>query len=199
MRLPTPLAAAAVAAAAALSGCDHGTVTPTSGETLPAQMADFEVSADDGLESVIEDELAAKATATRDETFTRTVTCPVGGDVVYQGERHSVYDTVTRILDADLSGSRTVADCAFLRGPFTITVSGGSKWEASRHREDGVPVGPQTTHHAGSYGAVRSDGEARSCAFDVDVVRDPAARTRTVDGTVCGVTVHRVTTWSAGG
>ena len=59
-----------------------------------------------------------------------------------------------------------------------------------------MPDGLQTSHYFGSWTAVRSDGEERTCSFDYTVVRDPEAQTRTVEGTMCRGGMRRTMSWN---
>jgi hypothetical protein len=80
----------------------------------------------------------------------------------------------------------------------TITVNGSGHWETFRRWVARRPDGLQTSHYYGSESAVRSDGEQRSCEYDIMIVRDPATHTRSLDGMICGTEVHRTVTWSHG-
>jgi len=100
------------------------------------------------------------------------------------------------VTEADAEGSRTRSQCTFQRHEYTIAVNGTCEWDKFRRRIDGVPDGLQTSHYLGSLHAVRSDGEERSCEFEISIVRDPETHTRTLDGTICGTEVHRSVIWS---
>lgn len=190
--------------------CNHGTVAPTGPAegTLSSQMATIEMEADEALDSVLDFELSAAeaasasglsaATTTIDVSFDRTRSCPAGGQIRWQGTLHRTWDSETRTMEADFSGTRTLTDCAFVRAGLTIVVNGSSEWEAHRRKVNGRFDGLQTTRVSGSYHAVRSDGEERSCSFEILIVRDPTTRTRTLEGTICGTTVRRVVTWGGG-
>jgi hypothetical protein len=80
----------------------------------------------------------------------------------------------------------------------TITVNGSAHWEVERRQVNRLPDGPQTSHYFGSTSAVRSDGEQRSCEYDITIVRNPDTHSRTLDGMICGTEVHRTVTWSHG-
>ena len=181
-----------------------------SGTTLASQMADVALQSDLVTEQILNSEFTAmglvassttgegggSGTVTQDITFSRSRSCPLGGDVSVQGTIHRTWNEETRVMEAEASGSRTRNECTFARDELTITVNGSASWDASRRRVDGVPDGLQTTHYYGSWHAARSDGEERSCDFEITIVRDPSTQTRTVDGTICGTEVHRSVTWS---
>ncbi len=181
-----------------------------SGTTLASQMADVALQSDLVTEQILNSEFAAmdavasqttgegggSGTVTQDITFSRSRSCPLGGEVSVQGSIHRTWNAETRVMEAEASGSRTRTECMFANDEFTFTVNGSSSWDASRRRVEGVPDGPQTTHYFGSWHVARSDGEERSCDFDITIVRDPSTHTRTIDGVICGTTVHRSVTWS---
>ena len=182
------------------------------GDVSASQMAEVALDSDLVTEEVLNAELDVMAavsasttereggsgTIVQDVTFSRTRSCPLGGQVSLQGSIHRTFNRDTGVMEAESSGSRTRTDCMFPRDEGTITVNGASQWDAFRRRVFGQPDGPQTTHYSGSWMAVRSDGEERSCSFDIMIVRDPGSHTRTLDGMICGVEVHRTVTWSHG-
>ena len=205
------LIAAAAAVLVLTAGCNDGTMSPAGGtdsQTLAGQMADVALESDLITEQMVGDELDAmesateprsgegSGTVTHDVTFSRTRTCPLGGQIQLEGSIHRTKDFATGVMEAEAEGSRTRTDCAFQRREFTIVVNSSAEWDKFRRRIDGVPDGLQTSHYAGSSLAVRSDGEERSCEFEVTVVRDPETHTRTLDGMICGTEVHRSVTWS---
>jgi hypothetical protein len=208
LRKPTflPLTLAALALAA---GCDHGSKTPLGGgetEVTAYEMAEVALESDEWTEQAVSAELDAIGSApisgggsgvvTQDVTFSRTRPCPAGGTFGLDGTIHRTFNLATREMEAESAGNRTRSDCALHRGEFTITVNGTAEWDAFRRRLAGEPDGLQTSHYSGAFAAVRSDGAARSCAFEVTIVRDPASHTRTLDGTICGTEIHRSVTWS---
>ncbi len=206
---------AMLAALALVAGCSDGSVDPISGggdDMSTAQMAELALESDLMTERSLTSELAGMQTApqattddgeagtvTRDASFSVTRPCPGGGEFSLEGMIHLTFDRDTGVMEAELSGSRTRTDCVFPAAGMTVTVNGSASWEAFRRRVDGRPDGPQTTRYYGSWTAVRSDGEERSCDFDVTIVRDPDTHTRTLDGTICGNEVHLSVTWSHDG
>ncbi len=203
------VAAASIVLAGLAVSCNHDTLSdgaPPS-DSRATEMAAVEMHADDALDPLLDREISAAApasetglpgTVTKDVTFSRTRQCPAGGEILWEGSLHWTYDFETRTMEATFSGTRTMTECAFVRNDLTIVLNGSSQWDAFRRKVDGRFDGLQTNHHSGSFHAVRSDGEEWSCSFDVTIARDPAAHTRTVDGSFCGVTVHQVVTWQSG-
>ena len=195
----------ALAALGFVVGCDSSDsiATPISGSAL--QDADVAMESDLLTEEIVQSELLAMETspATRSDesvtttrTFSGTRSCPLAGQLSVEGSIVRSFDPATGEMNADLSGSRQRVDCTFASGEFTITVDGSSSWSKQRRRVDGFPDGLQTSSYSGSWLAVRSDGEERSCSFDYTVVRDPAERTITINGTICNEQVRRQLGWN---
>ena len=193
-------------------GCDDGTTTDPALDQGPlsSQMVGVALETDGFVEAVFDAELGLMAATdgrsadggsgviTTDITFQRTRSCPAGGQVVVDGAIHRTYDIAAREMEATLAGSRARTDCAFVRDDLTITVNGTAQFDAYRHRIDRRPDGPQTTSYSGSFTAVRSDGEERSCEFSIEVVRDPTAHSRSIDAWICGDHFTRTTSWTPG-
>jgi len=213
MTRKTLIGISALALAALVAGCSDGdgVVTPTEedGALSASQMADVAMQSDLVTEEILNAELSAMdasaagdhpptGTVTREVTFSRTRPCPGNGRFHLEGTIRRTYDFDTHVMEAESSGLRSRTDCVFPRGDMTITVNDTANWETDRRRVDGRPDGPQTSHYYGSTSAVRSDGEERSCEYDVTIVRDPDTHTRTLDGMICGTEVHRSVTWSHG-
>lgn len=192
-------------------GCSDDTVAPPpggSGGLSAAELADVALQSDLDTEQILIEQLDAMGTTsaaitgdeptggTKTVTFSRTRSCPGGGQLAVEGTIQRSFDPATGVMEARSSGSRTRTDCTFPRRQMTITVNSSSQWETFRRRVNGVPEGLQTSHYFGSVHAVRSDGEERSCEFDIAIVRDPENHTRTLDGIICGTTVHRSVSWS---
>ena len=206
---------ALVAHLSLILGCSDGTVgrPPVTEDVSASEMADVALDSDTLTEQALSAQLTAidsvaasttgdeggSGTVTRDATFSITRPCPGGGQVQVEGMIHATLDRETRTMEAEASGSRTRTDCVFHRNDHTVTVNGAALWEASRRRVEGRPDGPQTTHYAGSWIAVRDDGEERSCEFDITVVRNPNQHTRSLDGVICGTEIHKTVTWSGDG
>lgn len=195
-----------LAAVGLLSGCGDGAsnVLGGDGADLSADMEQVALESDLITEELLSAELDGMAapapggggvSGTDERTFNRTRSCPAGGELSVSGTILRTFDAESGVMEAQSSGNRTRTDCAFVRNDLTITVNGSSEWEHFRRRVDGQPDGPQTSHYVGSWTAVRSDGEERSCTFEYSVVRDPDSRTRTVEGTMCGKRMHRGVGW----
>lgn len=199
MRFPAGIwpAVPLVLAGLATSCQSAATTSSTPADSISSQMADSEMQSDGALGPSLDQQVDGATTST-DTTFTRTYDCPAGGQIVWQGTEHRTYDPATRTVEAQFEGTRVTTDCARVRGSLTTVVNGSAQWDAFRRRVDGRPDGLQTSHQVGSWSAARSDGATKSCDFDLTIVRDPAAMTRTLQGTICGAIVHRVTSWQPG-
>ena len=198
----------ALLAIALMTGCDNGASDPVlgSGDDLEAAMANVALESDRLTAELVSNELDAlnmpatgdgdaNGTVTIEKNFSATRSCPVGGELRVEGTILITFDAATGVMELEASGSRTLTDCAFMGDGFTVTVNGSSMWEKFRRRVHGVPDGPQTSHYYGSWTAVSSEGEERSCEFDYTVVRDPDSHTLTVEGSICGKQISIIVTW----
>ena len=199
------LCASTFALIALTAACEDDGTQPLETELPVADLMEISLQVDDMLGSVLNtfhtassDDIPAPSMdlIVTDVEFERTRTCPAGGQVAVSGTAHREFDTETRVRESEYAGTRTRTDCAFVRNEHTVTVNGSGDWTATRRRVEGAFDGPQVSTHSGSFEAVRSDGEARSCEFDVEVVRDPDAMTKTITGTICGEAVDRTKEWN---
>jgi len=187
-----------------LSACSEADPLTNSTDDLSSAMVEVALESDRMTEEIVLAELDAMGQTSRaataivvERSFSRTRTCPAGGELTVEGSIVRSFDSDTGVMEAQISGSRTRTDCAFVHGDSTITVNGGSMWEKFRRRIDGIPDGLQISSYSGSWVAVSSSGQERSCAFDYTVVRDPATHTRTVEGTMCQNRLHRRMGWNS--
>ncbi len=196
-----------VIAAGVLSGCSESASVVNPADDLSAELQEAVLQSDQLTEAMVQAELRGMGVVTRSPgigsgmvtntiTFSRTRTCPAGGELSVEGSIVRTADFSTGVMEAEMSGSRTATDCAFRIGERTITINGSSMWEKFRRRVDGKPDGPQTSHYSGSWVAVASTGEERSCSFDYSVVRDPETLTLTVEGTLCRNPLRRWLSWN---
>ena len=183
------------------SACSEADPLTNSTDDLTPEMAEVALESDRMTEEIVQAELATMGQTVRavttEKTFSGTRPCPEGGELTVEGSIVRMWDSETGVMEASISGSRTRTDCVFSRGDMTITVNGGSMWDKFRRRIDGVPDGLQTSHYSGSWIAVSSAGDERSCTFDYTVVRDPETQTRTVDGTMCANRMSRRMGWNS--
>jgi hypothetical protein len=209
MQHSSTILGAALVAAGLLTGCSDSSsdLLPPGPEALSASVVEIALEADRMVDDAVGIEMDAMgavsaassaAIITDERSFSRSRTCPAGGTFAVEGSMVRTIDTETRTMELEASGGSAATDCAFLRNDLTVTVNGSSEWDAFRRRVDGAFDGPQTSHHAGSWTVVRSDGQERSCSYDFSVVRDPETRTRTVEGTMCDESFRRVVSWTPG-
>ena len=130
--------------------------------------------------------------------FSRTRNCPAGGTLTVAGQIDRTRNGEGTV-EIEVTGTGTWAACARARGDRTLTIDGGFTFEAYRKRVNGAPVGPQTSHKAGSFTWTRSDGQSGQCSFDLTSTRNPDAQTRTITGTMCGREINRTVTWGRRG
>lgn len=126
------------------------------------------------------------------DTFTREFTqaraCPLGGEVVVEGEVTGVIDQDARTVTVDFQAKKTPRACALNARGVMVSIDGNPHIELKAHRmltADG-PVGEQTLSLEGSFRWEASDGRSGECSVDVDVVFDPASGVETRTGTICG-------------
>ncbi len=191
------------------AGCSRDAADPIlgTGGDLEAVMDTVALESDRMTAELVSNELDAFVTpSTTDDpdgdgtviiekNFSATRSCPAGGQLSVEGTMLVTFDVGTGVMEAELSGSRTRTDCAFFGDGFTVTVNGSSMWEKFRRRVHGMPDGPQTSHYYGSWIAVSSEGEERSCEFDYTVVRDPDSHTLTIEGSICGKEISIIVSW----
>lgn len=134
-------------------------------------------------------------------TFTQdlniTVECPFGGQVqqVYSVKATMDLDAGNFLLD--VTGTQQHVACAVRHNGVTITLNGDPDIDMEAHVGT-VNHQPQA-HTLAIDGAFRwtaSDGRSGTCPISLDAVTNFAARTRTVQGTVCGHSYSETTSWT---
>ena len=125
-------------------------------------------------------------------TFTRTRTCPGGGDVTVAGTIVNTWDREARTASHDYSAIRTENDCVLpaRRGEGTITIDGNPNTAITSHWSiaNGVP-GVRTRTAKGSFTWTRSTGQSGTCTVDLTATWNPATHTYTLQGTFCNRTI----------
>jgi hypothetical protein len=110
------------------------------------------------------------------------------------------------VVEYFIEGNRTRDDCTHVRGPFTIVIDTPEgkpdTLEAYRKRNNGQPIGPQTTTYAGEFDWQKWEGETLvregHCDFELTSVRNPDSMKRSVTGTICGREVDWERDWKRG-
>jgi hypothetical protein len=202
--LTSVLTLLAIAAGCSSGGSDTVGSTPEGQASLQGSMAAVILDSDTIVDGILDGQLgvlpatsgSSTAPATVNVSFSRTAPCPAGGEIMIEATLDASRDAATGVMEATFTGTRTLTDCAFVRGEHTITINGSATFEAFRRRVNGVPDGLQTTSYSGSFHAVRDDGAERFCDFNVEIVRDPAAGTRTINGTLCQNAVGQSVVWN---
>lgn len=188
------------------AGCDRGGADPIlgSGDDLEGAMVDIAVASDRLTSELIRSELdgltapsttSSSSVVTIEKTFSGTRSCPISGELAIEGSMLVTFDSETGVMEAESTGTRTRTDCTFPKQDFTVTVNGTSQWEIFRRRVNGQPDGPQTAHYFGSWHAISSEGQERSCEFDYLAVRDPETHTLTIEGFICDKSFSITVTW----
>ncbi len=201
----------ALAALFVLTGACSDSTGPAENELSVDELAFVALDGEEAATAILDAELifmgaagvaSAAASAepmTRTRDFNRSRPCPQGGHIELTGTVTRTFDPETRVMEADFEGTRLWQQCQHLRNEHTYTINGTGDFEAFRRRVEGQLDGPQTSSATGSFTITRDDGEGKQCDFDVSVVLDPEAMTRTITGTVCGREIDRTVTWSHGG
>lgn len=120
--------------------------------------------------------------------------CPAGGEVRYAGTVRRDFDAAARTMTMRMSATKTADDCSFRRrdgGTLTVNGDPNVAVEVQRRLVDRQPSGLQTASHRGSFRWARSGGESGRCTVDLVSTYDPATRTHSVQGTLCGHPVDR--------
>ena len=132
------------------------------------------------------------------QTHASTHPCPAGGELAVEFVLNGSYDEDTNSLQADLDGTHVHSDCAFPHQGLTLTVDGNPSigFSMSIGAVDGAPSQPFTFSLDGGLRWEASDGRSGTCALALEAVTDFAAQQRTIQGTVCGHTIDDSLTWS---
>ena len=127
--------------------------------------------------------------------FSRQRDCPLGGSISVSGQvERTITDEATE-FSASASGSWNACVRGTRRNDRTHTIDGSFVMSAFRRYVDRRPSGPQTASKSGSFTVTRSDGESRTCEFDITSTRYPDENRRVVVGTICGREVNREVSW----
>jgi hypothetical protein len=127
--------------------------------------------------------------------FSRQRDCPLGGSISVAGQvERTITDEATE-FSASASGSWNACVRGTRRSDRTHTIDGSFAMSAFRRYVDRRPSGPQTASKSGSFTVTRSDGESRTCEFDITSTRYPDENKRVVVGTICGRDVNREVSW----
>jgi len=195
----------------ALAACDKG-ITTSGGTQDQLSQSDVQVLAGEsgdqdgaildgfgGPSFSMAPDGPAMASSTVTTTFTRTRTCPQGGDVKLEGTVVRTWDRSTSSGSISFDATRTEEACAFNRNGVTITVTGNpnTKLTANQSVTNGTP-GIRTATKKGSFTWTKSNGASGSCTVDVTHTWDPATKTLHITGKLCNQTVDITRTWTQG-
>jgi len=194
-----------VLAVLALAACDKG-ITASSPSSLDAADAqalagdtgDQDGAFLDGFGGPSFDKVATgpQFATTVTTTFTRTRTCPAGGDVKLEGTVTHTADAATHSGSTTFDATRTENACAFTHNGHSITITGNpnTKLTSSQSVTNGVP-GVRTATKVGSFNWTR-DGKSGTCTVNVTATWTPATHTLHVSGTFCNQTIDVTRTWT---
>jgi hypothetical protein len=196
----------ALAAVVALAACDKSAtgasadgLSRSDAQALAGETGDQDGAFLDGFGGASFDKAPAGPllATTVTTTFTRTRTCPQGGDVKLEGTLTHTGDAATHSGSTTFDATRTDESCAFNHNGVTITITGNPnvKLTASQSVTNGVP-GVRTATKVGSFNWSRSNGKSGTCTVNVTHTWDPATHTLHIQGTFCNQTVDITRTWS---
>ena len=196
-----------LAAVLALAACDKGvtdagtsSLTADDVQALASATGDQDGAFLDGFAGPSFNKVAAgpQFATTVTTTFTRTRTCPAGGDVKLEGTVTHTADPATQSGSTAFNATRTENACV-LAGPNggTITITGNpnTKLTATQSVTNGVR-GVRTATKVGSFNWSRGNGKSGTCNVNVTATWDPATHTLHVAGTFCNRTVDVTRTWT---
>jgi hypothetical protein len=132
-------------------------------------------------------------------TFTWTAPCPAGGSVTVAGSGESSTNQEKRVVSTRWSTTKTSAACAVsrTRGDQTltavvdgkVTTSGAASYQLPETRGEARTLLSWSSATVGSTTTKVGD-RSNTCAVDLKETYDPAAKTFTVVGTMCGREVN---------
>jgi hypothetical protein len=124
--------------------------------------------------------------------------CPTSGRIQVAIDASLTFDLQAGSFAADVDGSLDPDACAFVKDGVTLTITGDPdlNFEAHASAENHRPVGSWSSEASGAVNWTASDGRSGRCVVDISDVTDFVAKTRTVEGEVCGHEVRSVLTWS---
>ncbi len=141
-----------------------------------------------GLSLPLDAGVLQNASRQRTDNFSVSRTCAAGGMMTLTGQRTVTADRET--LTLDLAATKSYADCPVeTRQNVVISRTGAIGVRAHRSLVGGAPSGLQTQSHQGSFAWTASDGRQGTCTVDLRAEFNPATRTHTVKGTLCGRTI----------
>jgi hypothetical protein len=196
----------ALAAMAALAACDKATTDPDSSSelsasdvrTLAGETGDQDGAFLDGFGAPAFDKTPAgpQFATTVTTTFTRTRTCPQGGDVKLEGTHTVTADPATHSGSTAFSATRTDEACAFNHNGVAVTITGNPNVQLTANQSwaNGVP-GVRTATKVGSFNWTRG-GKSGTCNVNVTATWTPSTHTLHVAGTFCNQTVDVTRTWT---
>lgn len=204
MRTHTIIAVLGLAFAAAgcdlVTGPDTGLATDEVAELSDVLIQDgLSETADTSTATSLADGTALDVVTSTTE-FTRTGDCPLGGEMTMTGTRERTRDTEARTGTMNVSATRTFTDCArpLADSTVTVTLNGSLAFTAHREWQAGQWSGVQTITLVGRVDWATDDDRSGTCEVDVEASFDPAARTRTVTGSVCGQDAADLRGWTFG-
>jgi hypothetical protein len=201
------LTSGALAAILALAACGESTTGPagsaslsaTDSQALAADIGDQNGAFLDGFGGLSFDRSVSGPSyaTTVTTTFTRTRTCPAGGDVKLAGTMTHTVDPATKSGSMSFDATRTEEACAFTHNGVTVTITGNPNTHLTANQAwtNGMP-GVRTATTQGSFNWSKSNGKSGTCTVNLTHTWDPATKTAHISGTFCNQTVDITRTWT---
>ena len=189
-----------------LAACSDDGLGPNSGDRLTREEALMIAAAVSG--SVETTSAAPTVTASQDrvagvpitfsQTHESTHPCPQGGSLTLKWTVTGSADPDAGDFQLDVDGTHEPSGCIYPHQGLTITLTGDPdlSFEAHLGITNGQPSEPFTAAIEGAFNWSASDGRSGRCVVRYDESTDFVAKSRTVDGEVCGHTVQQTFTWS---
>jgi hypothetical protein len=177
----------------ALAGCD-GATGPDDRDLTSPEEAEAMASFLSGVD-VLSVGMATLDVSSGTRTFNRTAPCPAGGTVAVSGSNESSLDTATRVVSTRWTTTQTHTACAIThtRGDQkvtavmdgSVTAAGSSSYQLPEKKGEMRTLLSWASTRVGSTKTTVGD-KVRSCEMNVSESYDPATRSFTIKGTVCG-------------
>jgi hypothetical protein len=193
-----------LATAALVAGCSDS--TGVSGDRMTRQEAlavaeDVSRSGEAGYTTSRQSASSASATESPPTTITFDHTsrhpCPVSGRVEIELAIELELDAQAHSFHYNSQGTLTHDDCAFVKDGVTLTLDGDPDLSfESQASGAGLQLEPFQFEAEGAFNWTASDGRSGHCTINIDTVTNFVAKTRTVQGDVCGHTIDQTLTWT---
>jgi len=128
--------------------------------------------------------------------FERSRPCHDGGTLTIAGSGTGTWDAGAATFDVESSGTSTRVGCVYTDAAAAeVTLDGAGTWTHERHYANFAPAGTWITAYEGSFAWTKNPGGSGNCTYDLVRTIDTAAKTRSLTGTSCDITIDNTRTW----